>query len=92
MSYTSLEDALDAVDRVEAIHNLDDSFNLTTIKTFLNSLKSKQEPLVIASDYDGFILEGAMQRGFEFINDDADLYVVSGAKLIEFVKLQRTPQ
>lgn len=58
---------------------------------FLERLAAMVEPLVIPTDGDGHILEAAYQLGFDTIDDDASLFVVSGTKLIEFVKRMRGP-
>lgn len=39
------------------------------------------------SDY--FILENALQRGFEMIDDNGDVLAVSARNLVSFVKLYR---
>lgn len=76
----TLEDAVAALNRLEA------SVNVDIIQDFFEVLKAKVEPSAIASDAQGFIIEGAYQSGFDHIDDNADLLVVSCRKLIEFVE------
>lgn len=86
---TSLEDAMDALDRLESLYGLDDSHNASTLRQFLESLRAKLAPVSIPTDEEGFILEGAMQHGFDLIDDDATLYVVGAQALIDYTKRQR---
>lgn len=85
----TLNDAIDALDRIEAVHKLDDSFNFAVIYEFLRGLQAKEEPAAIADDAEGFILEHAATLGFDYIDDDAELLVVSARKLIDFVKIRQ---
>lgn len=57
---------------------------------FLRDLEKIVEPAVVGSDYDGFILEGAMQHGFVHIDDNAELFAVSANNLIKFIKLRES--
>lgn len=80
---TSLEDAVDALNRLEASPDVD------IIQNFFESLRAKLTPVSIPTDEEGFILEGAMQHGFDLIDDDATLYVVGAQALIDYTKRQR---
>ena len=85
----TLEDAVDALDRLEYLKNLEGSHNAGVLRQFLESLKAKITPVSIPTDEEGFILEGAMQKGFDLIDDDATLYVVGAQDLIDYTKRQR---
>jgi hypothetical protein len=87
---STVNDALDACYKLKQIIAFD-SGNLKKIEEFLTPLEKLATPTVLASDYDGYIIEGATQHGFEAIDDNGDLFVVSGDDLIKFVKLQRGP-
>lgn len=66
--------------------------NLEIVFGFLNRLAKMALPEgVIASDTEGYIIEGAMQKGFDFIDDNAELLVVHANDLIKFVTEQRIP-
>lgn len=80
---TSLEDAIEALGRLQASPDVD------IIQNFFETLKAKLAPVDIPTDEDGFILEGAMQKGFDLIDDDATLYVVGAQALIDYTKRQR---
>lgn len=80
---TSLEDAVDALNRLEASPDVD------IIQNFFESLRAKLAPVSIPTDEEGFILEGAMQHGFDLIDDDATLLVVGAQALIDYTKRQR---
>ncbi len=87
MSRVTLEDAIAALHRIEvpptqaAAHGI--------INEFLTRLASFQEESVYETDRDAYIVEGACQKGFDFIDDDGDLLIVSTNKLQAFVKLYR---
>lgn len=72
----TLEDAIKAAE----------AGNTDKVLAFLTALEAKIEPGKIDTDAQGFILEGATQSGFDYIDDNADLLVVSARKLIEFVE------
>lgn len=82
----TLDDAIIACEKLLSEQGVRGVYH-DNISTFLSTLKAKAEPLFIKDDATGFILEAAMQKGFDTIDDDIELYVVSGAKLIEFVQL-----
>ena len=79
----TLEDAVDALNRLQASPDVD------IIQNFFEPLKAKIAPVSIPTDEEGFILEGAMQKGFDLIDDDATLYVVGAQALIDYTKRQR---
>lgn len=91
---TTLDDAIAACEGLFSDQGVqgDSHTHTETISNFLQALKAKAEPLIIPSDAEGFMLECADQNGFDHIDDNVELMVVSSAKLIEFVKLQRTPR
>ena len=80
---TSLEDAIEALGHLQASPDVD------IIQNFFEMLKAKLAPVDIPTDEEGFILEGAMQKGFDLIDDDATLYVVGAQALIDYTKRQR---
>lgn len=89
---TSLEDAIDRLDYLEAHYNLEGSFNLGEVRGFLGALKSVSVPTVMVTDADGIILENARLDGFQKIDDAADLYVVSGNGVIAFANRHKGPK
>lgn len=85
----TLEDAVDALEMLYATPEVEGSESANTLREFLESLKTKIAPVSIPTDEEGFILEGAMQKGFDLIDDDATLYVVGAQDLIDYTKRQR---
>lgn len=60
------------------------------VRTFLDVLAKRGEPeQVINSDEEGYILEGAMQQGFDMVDDNGNLFVVHTNDLIKYVQAQR---
>lgn len=58
---------------------------------FLSALdRMSDTDTVITREGQGFILEGAMQHGFQTIDDNGDVYVVHGNALIKYVEMVRT--
>lgn len=83
MTYLSVEDALKRLENYKETENVDD---LAQVEDFLNSLEVRTHTkMCIATDQEGYIIEGAMQRGFDMIDDDGGLFVVHGNDLIKFV-------
>lgn len=63
---------------------------LGIVLNFLRDLEDKAEPEgVVASDTEGYIIEGALQRGFDMIADNGNLLVVHKNDLIKYVLEQR---
>lgn len=86
----TLDDARDAADRVEFHFNADDSVNMKLLHEFLDAMKACKVPITPGRpERDFYVIEGAIQSGFEFIDDDAELLVVSAEKLMAFVCLYR---
>lgn len=84
----TLDDAKDAADRVEFHFNADDSFNMKLIHEFFENLSACKMPTEPdRPERDFYIIEGAMQHGFEWIDDDGELFTVSQSKLMDFVNL-----
>lgn len=76
-------------DAIEALKTLPASPAVDRIQDFFEMLGKKVTPVVITSDYEGFILDGAGQQGFDHIDDDASLYIVGANDLIAYAKIQR---
>lgn len=87
---TTLNDAIDALDRLNFHYDLKHSPNAAKIREFLTGLKAKAEPLHLPTDREGFILEGAGQHGFDHIDDDAEILVVSCQKLVQFITMRES--
>lgn len=88
----TLEDAIAALDRLEPQRGSAEFDNLKTVSAFLNMLRAKLESCGAITDAQGFIIEAAMQSGFDILDDDADLLAVSCRKLVEFVeRMQAEP-
>lgn len=63
---------------------------LGVVKAFLERLAKMGEPeAAIDTDEQGYIIEGAWQRGFEGIDDNGDLLIVHVNDLIKYVTAQR---
>lgn len=85
----TVDDALRALSR-ETREAVDISDNLNIVFTFLNRLAKMGEPAgVIDSEEQGYIIDGAMQNGFNPIDDNADLFVVHNNDLIKYVMARR---
>ena len=80
---TTIEDAVEALGKLEACREVD------IVQSFLEVLLAKIASVSIPTDVEGFILEGAMQKGFDLIDDDASVYVVGANDLIAYTKRQR---
>lgn len=91
MSATNETGALAAPSRATVEDAVEHCTGTGVTMDFLLSLAGKIEPLVIPTDGDGYILEAAYQLGFDTVDDDGALFIVSGTKLIEFVKRMRGP-
>lgn len=84
---TTLEDALHAV---RTMREQCSSVGSKIILDFLEQLERQAAPeSVIDTDADGYIVEGAYQNGFDFIDDNAGLLVVHQNDLIKYVWAQR---
>lgn len=75
----TVEDAIDAIT----------AWNETTARPFLDRLAAMRKPCPINTDEEGYIIDGAMQNGFDTIDDDGDLFAVAGADLIGYMLKQR---
>ncbi len=78
----TLDDAITALDRLRTDCRTGRNLDEATIGSFLEQLKFLATETVCASDADGFVIEGALQNGFEPLDDNADLYVCSCNSLI----------
>lgn len=76
---TTLDDAIDA------LREPVDSADVRRALEFLNALKAMAKPSNIPTDYHGFIVDGAHQNGAEFIDDDAELLVMSEVDFIAYI-------
>lgn len=76
-------------DAIEALGELPASPATDRLQDFFAALVAKVEPVEIPTDEEGFIIEGALQHGFDHIDDDATLLVVSAQALINYTKRQR---
>lgn len=85
----TLEDAVDALALLE-LQAPEGSAPAAKLREFLDGLKAKVAPVSIPTDAEGFIIEGALQHGFDHIDDDATLLVVGAQALIDYTKLQRS--
>lgn len=86
----TVDDALRALDLIEKydfrVVGAEIPNALAPIRQFLTRLVKMGEPEgVITSDTEGYIIEGAFQRGFEMIDDNGDLLVVHANDLIKYV-------
>lgn len=87
MSTPTIEDALHAAQR---LRDNNPTVGSKIILDFLNRLDKLSLPdMVIASDAEGYIIDGAYQNGFDHIDDDGDLFVVHGNDLIKYVMAHR---
>jgi hypothetical protein len=79
----TLDDAIVAYARVEGrFPDLDGSLGWSRIGAFLNDLKARAADVDPGEPEDAFFaLEHALQSGFESIDDDTELYVVSARDL-----------
>lgn len=78
----TLEDALHAAQQLRSNHP---TVGSKVILDFLTRLADKAAPeSVIASDQEGYVIEGAYQRGFDHIDDNAGLLVVHANDLIKY--------
>lgn len=59
------------------------------IKARIEALEVDADLPKDAPESDHFIVENAMQHGFEMVNDNGDVLAVNERKLVEFVKLYR---
>lgn len=88
----TVDDALRALNQHTVFNSIPFGGNLDIVRAFLERLTEMSEPeCLLASDIEGFIIDGAFQKGFEFIDNNADLLVVHKSDLIKYVLEQRTP-
>lgn len=63
--------------------------DLGVVRQFLERLIKMAEPeSTYVSDTEAYVIEGAMQNGFDNIDDNADLFVVHANDLVKFVLAQ----
>lgn len=89
----TIQDARKAFDALKRVYVLTGSQVAQTLDSFLSRLESKipQTWLGVSNDDEGFILDNAMQHGFEMLDDDGDLFLVPAPELIHYTRVQREP-
>lgn len=87
----TIEEAIKAARGIFAnIENSHHTSDAGVMFAFLRHLETLAEPeLHLDSEGDGYIIEGALQHGFEFIDNNVNLFVVHGEALIKYVRLNR---
>ena len=87
----TIQDARKAFDALKRVYVLTGSQVAQTLDSFLSRLESKipQTWLGVSNDDEGFILDNAMQHGFEMLDDDGDLFIVPAPELIHYTRVQR---
>ncbi len=87
-SSTTIEDVQEALQDVQ--NCIKDEAAISKAKGLIDKLVAMSNiEMLLATDGDGYIIEGAMQTGFEMIDNNGELFAVHGNDVIKYVKLQR---